>query len=176
MKGLLKRALLAGLLAGTVQAQTVVPVISAQDFFDQVVYRLAQYYHGPSSLRIADLRDMYVGEVSKLCAGKPQTCDSPNAYPLVRRMLKQLGDPHTSLWVASDMPNVETGASQQEVPYFGFRSKPLGAGRIITELIPDSPAAKAGLKPGDLLLKVGEQTVQDIQWLNQAALKHVSSG
>jgi S1-C subfamily serine protease len=43
---------------------------------------------------------------------------------------------------------------------------------VISEVIPDSPAAKAGLKSGDVVFKVGKEEIKDQQNLVEMISKH----
>jgi S1-C subfamily serine protease len=44
------------------------------------------------------------------------------------------------------------------VPDFGFQDP----GVRVTSLVPDSPAADAGLQPGDILIRLDDQEVKDL--------------
>jgi serine protease Do len=46
------------------------------------------------------------------------------------------------------------------------------AGAVINEVVPDGPAAKAGLKTGDRVVKVGEQDVKDVEAFQKAVAAH----
>jgi S1-C subfamily serine protease len=46
------------------------------------------------------------------------------------------------------------------------------AGAAVREVTPDSPAAKAGLQPGDLIVKVGERDVKDPEDLMTEVVRH----
>ncbi|MFO7608555.1 MAG: PDZ domain-containing protein [Candidatus Krumholzibacteriia bacterium] len=49
--------------------------------------------------------------------------------------------------------------------YFGAKD---GAGALVTEVEADSPAAKAGLKAGDVIIKVGDEEIADTADLHKA--------
>jgi serine protease Do len=61
------------------------------------------------------------------------------------------------------------GISLQELnddlaAYFGVKA---GAGVLITEVVKDTPAAKAGLKAGDVLVQMGEKPVKDSEDIHE---------
>lgn len=58
--------------------------------------------------------------------------------------------------------------SKQLADYFGLKN---GKGALITEVVEDSPAEKAGLKAGDVITKIGDETVGDY-----ADVKEIVSG
>ncbi len=49
------------------------------------------------------------------------------------------------------------------------------SGIVVITVIPDTPAAEAGIKPGDVIKKIGKKTINDIDDYNQAATK-ISKG
>jgi carboxyl-terminal processing protease len=79
-------------------------------------------------------------------------------HGMIRGALESLGDPHTIL--------VEPAPAQQEATnlqgnYGGIGAKvELRKGVIVLLPFPDGPAAKAGILPGDQILKIGDQEVK----------------
>lgn len=72
----------------------------------------------------------------------------------VTGMAKAADDPHTSYIPANVLRTIrgaETEASDQL--YFGFAAVEEGDAQRVWDVVPGSPAAKAGLKAGDLILK-----------------------
>lgn len=61
--------------------------------------------------------------------------------------------------------------NEQLAEYFGAPNK---EGVLVEEVEKESPAEKAGLKAGDVLLRVGSRTVSDIDDLRKALRKHES--
>ena len=55
--------------------------------------------------------------------------------------------------------------NEQMGEYFGVKD---GNGALVTEVVEDSPAAKAGLKAGDVIVKVGENDVESAASLHKA--------
>jgi serine protease Do len=50
-------------------------------------------------------------------------------------------------------------------PYIGVQGKPEGTDATVWKVFPDTPAARAGLRPGDLILRFGGRSVKDFQTL-----------
>lgn len=150
----LKLLALAGLLGGG--AAQAALAVTAQDVFDQVVYELAIGYGGPSPIKASDLRRKYLPELQKSCAGKV-VCSPANAYPVVRALLEELGDKHTNFFAPEQLEEVGKlfAGEASSRKSFGMATEALGAGgRVVLEVLPDSPAKQAGLQVGDVLLKV----------------------
>jgi len=64
--------------------------------------------------------------------------------------------------------------TSQAKPFLGVAINPVdnGGGIAVREVTPDSPAAKAGLKTGDRVLKIGDQEVKGVeQFLETVAAK-----
>jgi M6 family metalloprotease-like protein len=83
----------------------------------------------------------------------------------------------------SDFKTVETAATTQirapaagpsgRTGYLGVNAGPDRRGKLsVVEVEPDSPAARAGLQPGDLLLKLGSQAVSSPDELRQLLQSH----
>lgn len=53
-------------------------------------------------------------------------------------------------------------------PYIGVRGEPGATDAKVATVVPDSPAEKAGVKPGDIVLKIDEQTLGDFASLSAA--------
>ena len=73
----------------------------------------------------------------------------------------------------------EVKASVQEKAKLGVSVRPLNDeekkkfenGLVIVEVTPDSPAEEAGLKAGDILIKVGGKTVKTFDELKETVAK-----
>ena len=55
--------------------------------------------------------------------------------------------------------------NEQMGEYFGVEG---GKGALVTEVVEDSPAAKAGLKAGDVIVKLGEKDIDSSAALHKA--------
>lgn len=80
-------------------------------------------------------------------------------------MLTKL-DPHSAYLTKEDMKDLETTISGEFVGIGVELIPDRGLLKVITP-VEDSPAAKAGLKPGDLIIKIDDKLVQDMS-LNDA--------
>src|SRR5579862_3756564 len=61
--------------------------------------------------------------------------------------------------------------------YLGILAAPAAensphAGVVVREVSPDSPAAKAGLKDGDVIMKAGNHEVKDVGALSEQVSQH----
>jgi S1-C subfamily serine protease len=68
-------------------------------------------------------------------------------------------------------------ATRHAKVYLGIGVEPAAAGAdqagvVVREVTPDSPAAKGGLKPGDVIVKVGDRDVKDFGALAGAVSSH----
>ena len=70
-------------------------------------------------------------------------------------------DPHSAFLDKEELSELEATVSGEFVGIGVELTTERGLLRIISPII-DSPAAKAGLKPGDLIIKVGDKLVQDM--------------
>jgi serine protease Do len=61
--------------------------------------------------------------------------------------------------------------SDQLAGHYGIKD---GNGVLINEVVEDSPAEKAGLKAGDVILKLDEERIEDTSDLHQAIAEHES--
>jgi C-terminal processing protease CtpA/Prc len=59
--------------------------------------------------------------------------------------------------------------SDQLAAHFGIKD---GSGVLINEVVEDSPAEKAGLKAGDVILELGQERIEDTSELHHAIAEH----
>lgn len=86
--------------------------------------------------------------------------DDDGEDPGEHRMIIRTMDPDRGwLGVHLDALNDQLGG------YFGVKD---GAGVLVTEVVADSPAARAGLQAGDVIVKVGDQEVASPDALHEA--------
>jgi S1-C subfamily serine protease len=78
------------------------------------------------------------------------------------------------LLTASPITRAESPAAR---PYLGVLAGPMEnhAGAVIREVTPKSPAAQAGLKTGDIIVKVGDKDVKNPEMLVEAIATHKPS-
>lgn len=153
----MRKGVLALGLALAVSAQAApAPAVAAQDLFDEVIYQLASFYNGPSTLRASDLRRTYLPEVQGLCGGKVQ-CAPENAYPVIKLLLADLKDIHTNFVTPTQLDELNKALTDGQTgrKTFGAVTEALGTGgRVVLEVAPGSAAMKAGWRTGDVLRRV----------------------
>ena len=86
----------------------------------------------------------------------------------------QLDEDGKKVWTTRGFPFAENrgflGINMEDLSpqlgeYFGVKD---GEGVLLTEVVADSPAEKAGLKAGDVILKVGDETITSTSDLHEA--------
>jgi carboxyl-terminal processing protease len=92
-------------------------------------------------MRIAEWESLYRVEAKKL-----------NRLA-IEGMLATLNDPHTMYFSREELKRFQESVDNEYVG-FGFRLRLQDKKLVIREVIPNSPASRAGLRPGDLLLNV----------------------
>jgi S1-C subfamily serine protease len=60
---------------------------------------------------------------------------------------------------------VERGYDRHQHPYLGLRGGLIGMGFQIYQVLPGSPAEKAGIRSGDRIQGIGNHTLCGIGWL-----------
>jgi uncharacterized protein YndB with AHSA1/START domain len=70
---------------------------------------------------------------------------------------------------------VEEGFNRQESSYLGVRGGVIGMGLQIYDVIPETPAAHAGIQVGDRILGIGEHSLCGLSWVADV-LHHYPAG
>jgi carboxyl-terminal processing protease len=139
----------------------------AQDLFDQAAYLLKINYGGFSRLEPKTLEEQFQLELDKACAAQLENCPYTTAHPIIVRMVEALQDKHTNFVPAKELQVINSliknGAtaekdSEKSTGLFTVKAN-RSASRIVLEVFPDSPAAKAGLQRGDRIVAVNKQAV-----------------
>ena len=82
-------------------------------------------------------------------------------YSVIRKMLSVLGDPYTRFLTPEQFESLTSYARGGNQPTAGIGVQLVGdpaTGKIIVlNVVPNSPAAKSGITPGDVILKVDNQ-------------------
>lgn len=94
-----------------------------------------------------------------------------DAYQSIRGMLKELGDPYTRFLDADELRafNTETSGSLVGIGIH-FKKEKEGDPMIISEVLPESPAFKVGLKPEDILLTIEGRATEQLSLSEASAL------
>ncbi len=93
----------------------------------------------------------------------------------IRGMLRGLNDPHT-VYIEPAPAQQEQSALKGETGDVGLNLDVRNHAIVVVSPVPDSPADKAGIRPGDILLKIGEKeiefdaTVQEIEGMLRGAI------
>ena len=66
------------------------------------------------------------------------------------------------------------GKEPENAPYLGITGADADAGARLTRIVKEGPAAKAGLKVGDIVLSINEETVHSLNDLIRLARKHAA--
>ncbi|MFC5848723.1 S41 family peptidase [Deinococcus petrolearius] len=128
----------------------------AQVLFDSVNQAVQENYGGLSTVDRAALRAEYQTRLDAVCAPEPQTCASAKAYPVVQAEITALGDEHSFFQTPEDFRDFVASATGGNRKQFGVKLARLdGENRVVLEVVPDSAAAEAGLRRGDLLETIG---------------------
>lgn len=70
---------------------------------------------------------------------------------------------------------LEEGYNHQNHPYFGFHGGLLGMFLRVWEVLPGTPAERAGLQPGDNIQRAGGLVLQGIDWPAEV-FRHIRAG
>jgi carboxyl-terminal processing protease len=135
----------------------------AQDLFDQTAYLLIVNYGGFSSAVPKVLAEQYQLELDKVCAAQVETCPYTVAHPVVARMVEALKDKHTNFLPAevfAEFNGLMRGTpSTNKSTGLNTVASNRSASRIVLDVFPESPAARAGLRRGDRIVAVNGQAV-----------------
>jgi serine protease Do len=105
-----------------------------------------------------DVGSVFGGELPKI-ENFPELENLPNIMPRAMTIPRG-GDGSVFVWSASSNRQIGvtlTGLTNQLAEYFGV---PDGKGLLISDVRADSPAAKAGLKAGDVIVEIDGQKVE----------------
>jgi carboxyl-terminal processing protease len=84
------------------------------------------------------------------------------AHAAIQGMADSLGDPHTSFYTPAEYQD-ELRWQRGDARYAGIGVRLHGPQATIEEVFPGSPAARAGLHPGDTLVAVNGQLTSDLK-------------
>jgi carboxyl-terminal processing protease len=135
----------------------------AQDLFDQAAYLLIVNYGGFSSTSPKALEVQFQLELDKACASQVETCPYTLAHPVITRMLEALKDGHSAFLPAESLQGLNsllrgTTASGKSTGLISVPAKD-EASRLVLDVFPQSPAARAGLRRGDRIVMVNAQAL-----------------
>jgi len=156
---------LAALLGASSRAQTGdSPAFLA---FNQVEFQLERFYAGPSTLNRPTLTAKYRVQLEREC-GQKADCAKEVSYPIIEAMLAELKDAHTGLvWPVND----PTRASSVRLDSLGVVADRDSQPGLVLEVLPLTPAARAGLQRGDILLSADKVLWQDYDFSKPSAAR-----
>ncbi len=99
---------------------------------------------------------------------QPLPDDKTLEYGAVRGLVSAVGDPYT-VFVEPQTHELETQSLQGEYGGVGMNLSKSETGEIVLSPFPDSPAAKAGIVEGDVLLAVDETPIGAATTLDEAS-------
>ncbi|RTR26258.1 S41 family peptidase [Deinococcus radiophilus] len=135
------------------QVQPAPEVSAAQQAFSEVAAQLLGEYGGLSAVDRQALIREYQGRLDAVCQAQGPRCAADTAYPVIEAQLTALGDPHTFLQWPDEYQEFLSSALGGDRVQYGVKLADLdGERRLVTEVIPGSAAAQAGLRRGDVLL------------------------
>jgi carboxyl-terminal processing protease len=135
----------------------------AQDLFDQAAYLLIVNYGGFSSASPKALEVQFQLELDKACVAQVETCPYTAAHPVITRMLEALKDGHSTFLPAESLQGLNnvlrgTVASGKSTGLISVPAKD-ATSRLVLDVYPQSPAARAGLRRGDRIVMVNAQAL-----------------
>jgi S1-C subfamily serine protease len=79
-----------------------------------------------------------------------------------------------SVVALTTMSRGDDDTKKNERPFLGIRMMPdeSAAGMTVQEVVPNSPAEKAGIKNGDIVLKIGKTDLKDPENVREAMRDH----
>ena len=87
--------------------------------------------------------------------------DQQGVYSAVAGLVESLGDPHT-VFLQPELSSEFLQSVSNELEGIGAEVAMDSGYLLVISLLPDSPALQAGLKPGDVIYKIADQTTGDL--------------
>ncbi len=155
------------LIALQVSAQTV------STPFDQVRTLVSSRYVSPNGFDVPAWLERTSARFARECAS---ACPRAKSIPLLRDALAELGDPHA----AFSWPLLLEGGQALPLgsPFQGnsydFNARIAGTNLVVTNVQPDGPSYKAGLRVGDVIKRLADQILPPERLLEELGRNEAS--
>lgn len=141
----------------------------ATELFDDVSGLFEQDYYGWLPTDRAELAQRYRAQLTQQCLPNPATCSYDTGRAAVKNMLDAFHDGHTSIRDPEGALRLREVQDNLSVPRTGLKVLKTAQGLLVVGVQEGSPAAKLGMQPGDLILKVNGQQAGTDQAVDNTA-------
>ena len=154
------------------QAQSRSP---AWDMLDTALDHLEAYY-GYEQFSLPDLRERFGSRLQTLCADQPESCGFPSGTRVVDELAVSLNDGHTFRLNPTQRRASEADFQGANLPSLGLRfaALPDAPALIVTRVLEDTPAWRAGIRRGDVVWAVENQPLERFESA-QAAINAIQT-
>jgi carboxyl-terminal processing protease len=145
----------------------------ASELLREASFYMAFHYHGYSSINPQELSRSLAAELETACQPKGEACGFEDARPFVQRLARGMRDGHTFYLSPSNYRSTLAefrGENINPSPVYGigFGNANSRGEMPIEDVVADSPAFKAGLRPFDRVVGVKNQKINNVSELRSA--------